>query len=214
MKQFNYNGYFITPIYDIFLPEFIKPLNKVSDKFIKEAKKKNILENKKRFKKNIGDLTKVHHSTSLINIKEFHGIKNFVINQSPFILNQIGYDVSNHIMKMTEMWVQEFPEKGGGYHEGHLHSNNHISGFYFLKCSENTSYPIFHDPRYSKTMMQLPEKNKENITFINDLINYKVVPGTLVLFPSFIEHSFMVDTGIDPFRFIHFNIQAINKNVI
>jgi hypothetical protein len=63
-------------------------------------------------------------------------------------------------------------------------------------------------------MMQLPEKNKENITFINDLINYKVVPGTLVLFPSFIEHSFMVDTGMDPFRFIHFNIQAINKNVI
>jgi uncharacterized protein (TIGR02466 family) len=213
MKQFNYNGYFITPIYDIFLPELIKPLNKASDKFIKEIKKINILENKKKFKKNIGDLTKVHHSTSLINVKEFEEIKNFVLNQSPFVLDQIGYDISNHRMVMTEMWVQEFAEKGGGYHEGHIHSNNHISGFYFLKCSENTSNPIFHDPRYSKTMMQLPEKNKDNITFVNDLINYRVMPGTLILFPAFIEHSFAIDAGIDPFRFIHFNIQAVNKNV-
>jgi hypothetical protein len=62
-------------------------------------------------------------------------------------------------------------------------------------------------------MMQLPEKNKEKITFINDLINYKIVPGTLLLFPAFVEHSFVIDAGINPFRFIHFNIQAINKNV-
>jgi len=62
-------------------------------------------------------------------------------------------------------------------------------------------------------MMQLPEKNKNDITFINDSINYKVAPGTLILFPAFIKHSFAIDAGIEPFRFIHFNIQAINKNV-
>jgi uncharacterized protein (TIGR02466 family) len=213
MKQFDYHGYFITPIYNVFLPEFVKSLNKASDNLIKKQKKKNILENKKTFKKDIGDLTKVHHSSCLINIKEFNEIKNFVLNQCPSILDQMGYDVSNHKMMMTEMWVQEFPEKGGGYHEAHEHSNNHISGFYFLKSSEKTSFPIFHDPRYGKTMMQLPEKNKNDITFINDSINYKVAPGTLILFPAFIKHSFAIDAGIEPFRFIHFNIQAINKNV-
>jgi hypothetical protein len=31
----------------------------------------------------------------------------------------------------TECWVQHFAEKGGGHHEGHIHYDNHISGFYF-----------------------------------------------------------------------------------
>ena len=214
MTDFNYTGYFITPIYTLNKPEWVKDLNKYSDNFIKNSKKINILENKKLFKKNIGDLTKVHHSTSLINVPSFQNIKNFVIDQCPLILNQMGYDISNHKMVMTEMWVQEFGEKGGGSHEGHIHSNNHISGFYFLKCSDKTSFPVFHDPRHTKVMMQLPEKNKNDITFINDLINYKPKPGTLILFPAFLEHSFIPDVGIDPFRFIHFNIQAINNNVL
>ena len=34
-----------------------------------------------------------------------------------------------------------FPEEGG-FHD--IHNNNHISGFYFLKCNEKTSHPVFH----------------------------------------------------------------------
>ena len=47
----------------------------------------------------------------------------------------------------SEMWVQEFSKKGGGHHSAHIHWNQHVSGFYFLKCSDKTSYPIFHEPR-------------------------------------------------------------------
>ena len=36
----------------------------------------------------------------------------------------------------------------------------------------------------------------------------KVKPGTLLMFNSWLPHQFSVDDGIDPFRFIHFNIQA------
>ena len=45
------------------------------------------------------------------------------------------------------MWVQEFAKKGGGHHSAHIHWNQHVSGFYFLKCSDKTSYPIFHEPK-------------------------------------------------------------------
>jgi uncharacterized protein (TIGR02466 family) len=111
------------------------------------------------------------------------------------------------------MWVQEFAEVGGGHHETHIHSNNHISGFYFLKCSENTSKPVFHDPRPGKLMTDLPKKNVLNIDFSTNKMFYNIKPGTLMFFNSYLPHQFEVDNGIDPFRFIHFNLKAIPNNL-
>ena len=38
--------------------------------------------------------------------------------------------------------------------------------------------------------------------------------GDLIIFPGYVTHGFAVDLGLDPFRFIHFNIQAGPKEVI
>ena len=61
------------------------------------------------------------------------------------------------------MWVQEFAKQGGGHHSSHIHWNQHVSGFYFLKCSEKTSYPVFHDPRPGALMKKLPLKKSNEI---------------------------------------------------
>ena len=60
-------------------------------------------------------------------------------------------------------------------------------------------------------MTQLPLKNSFELSLGNPLINFKPDPGTLVMFPSFLEHEFYLDLGIEPFRFIHFNLQAVRK---
>ena len=125
----------------------------------------------------------------------------------------MGYNLTNYELFWTEFWVQEFGEKGGGHHEGHLHYDNHISGFYFLKCSENTSMPVFHDPRPGKLMTQLPLKNETEITLGTDKIHYKPKPGTMLFFPAYMEHQYTVDDGVEPFRFIHFNLQAVRKMI-
>ena len=110
------------------------------------------------------------------------------------------------------MWVQEFAKNGSGHHEGHIHYNTHISGFYFLKCSDKTSYPIFHDPRSAKTMSDLPLKNEDEISLGSSKINVKPKPGTLILFPSYLRHGFSLDLGLEPYRFIHFNLQVVKKD--
>jgi uncharacterized protein (TIGR02466 family) len=209
--ELNYHGYFTTPIYDVYLPNFVKPLNKVSDKYIKLAQNKNkvfIKEREKTFKKKVGDMNLVHHSESLLDKAEFQDLKKIIFNTSNTILKQMGYhfDIKNLIY--TDMWVQEFSRRGVGCHEKHLHAHCHISGFYFLKCSEKTSFPYFQDPRPGKNMSQLLEHNKNNITFASDQVNYKPKPGTLLLFPSYLEHAFSSDCGADPFRFIHFNLKV------
>jgi len=126
----------------------------------------------------------------------------------------MGFDMSGHQLFTTEMWVQEFAKKGGGHHTLHTHWNGHISGFYFLKASEKTSLPLFEDPRPGNLMNLLPEADKSKVTYASSAINYKVRPGAMIFFPSYMPHQYIVDMGYDPFRFIHWNCQAIPKGVL
>jgi len=216
MMNLDYNGYFITPIYSTIIPEWVNPFNKACDKYIKEIKIKNkgFIKNRNRLlKRDISDFGLSHHSVPLINKEEFKEFQEYIGLLSNKALDHMGYDLTNHELFWTDMWVQEFAKKGGGHHEGHIHADNHISGFYFLKCSEKTSFPVFQDPRLGKVITQLPIKNENKTTFVTDLINYKPIPGTLIIFPSFLEHQFTIDYGIEPFRFIHFNLQAV-RNMI
>ena len=201
------NHFFNTPIYFGKNKEWVEKLNLASDPYIFKTRE----ENKKIFAK---DFAVVHHSEMLtydINFQEF--LK--YINSNAFdILNNQGFDLTNYSLATTELWVQEFASLGGGNHSSHIHWNGHISGFYFLKCSDRTSYPIFHDPRSGRMMNLLPEKDISKITLASSSINFKLEPGTFVFFNSYLQHEFAVDHGMEPFRFIHFNIQAFPKQLL
>ena len=149
-----------------------------------------------------------------MNKNELYQLKRFIKSTSENILDSQGYDLTNYELKFTELWAQEFANKGGGHHDTHIHWNNHMSGFYFLKCSDRTSDPLFHDPRAGKMMTQLPEKDKNIVTMATEKVLLRPKPGTIMFFNSYLPHQFAVDNGVDPFRFIHFNLQAIPNNVL
>ena len=115
-------------------------------------------------------------------------------------------------MFFTEFWAQEFAKQGGGHHDTHVHWDNHISGFYFLKCSEKTSCPVFHDPRAGAMMTKLPQKDKNKVSPMSDQIHFRPKPGTLIFFPAYVPHQFAVDFVLRPFRFIHFNLQFVRND--
>jgi len=73
--------------------------------------------------------------------------------------------------------------------------------------------PVFHDPRPAKLITQLPLKNETEITLGTHQIHYRPKPGTMIFFPAYMEHQYVVDDGIEPFRFIHFNLQAVRKMI-
>ena len=203
------NHFFISPIYFEEKKEWLKKLNEASDIHILNARERNkfsLINNK--------DFATVHHSDSLVEDKNFKEFTHHINSNSWNILSNQGFDLENYALVTTELWVQEFASLGGGNHFPHIHWNGHISGFYFLKCSDKTSFPIFHDPRSGRMMNLLPEKNQSQITLASSLINFKLEPGTFVFFNSYLHHEFAVDHGIEPFRFIHFNIQAFPKQLI
>tara|TARA_B100002019_G_scaffold227842_1_gene201079 strand:- start:97 stop:723 length:627 start_codon:yes stop_codon:yes gene_type:complete len=196
------DSYFTSNIYTCYIPNWLKELNKCSNKYIREIRKENLKDKKI-------DFGFSHCSYTLLGDDDFTILADFIIGVSRDILTQQGYDLSRKEVKLNDFWVQEFAKKGGGHQSYHVHPSNHISGFYFLKCSENTSYPIFEDPRPGKVMTDLQEINSSDITVSTHKVFYKPKPGTLMLFNSYLPHQFAVDPGIEPFRFIHFNLSAI-----
>ena len=215
-KQLNLEEYFKCPIWWADEPKFVKKLNKSSDKYIKQAQKNLKQTIDKRNKKfgDKGDMGHVFHSTSLIGDSKFKELQDYIGATAHNLLGEMGFDLKDYTIFITEMWVQEFAEAGGGHHALHTHYNGHISGFYFLKASEKTSMPLFEDPRPGNIMNLLPEKDKSKVTYASSQIHYKVQPGRMIFFPSYMPHQYTVDMGYEPFRFIHWNCQAIPKGVL
>tara|TARA_R110000787_G_scaffold226729_1_gene334511 strand:+ start:1899 stop:2555 length:657 start_codon:yes stop_codon:yes gene_type:complete len=204
------NEYFKTPIWFEEKPEFIKSLNKASNKYIKEAKKLN----KDHIKKH-GDFGLSHHSSPLVKDNNFLDFKNYIGEKSWEFLDHHGYDMKQYQTMFSELWVQEFSKNGGGHHSAHIHWNQHVSGFYFLKASDKTSMPVFHEPRTGARATKLKMKPELKIVSNgSELVHYKIKAGTLIIFPAYLEHEFTVDYGKEPFRFIHWNIQALPKEMV
>lgn len=199
---------FKTPIWVDEKTEFVKSLNKASDKYIKEARKRE-----KDWIKKYGDFGRSYHSTPLTLDNDFIDFRNYVGQRSWDFLDWCGFDMQKYVTMFSEMWVQEFSKKGGGHHSAHVHWNQHVSGFYFLQCNEKTSYPIFHEPRTGARSTKLPMKAGSPVTYGTELVHFRPKPGTLIIFPGYLEHEFAVDHGKSPFRFIHWNIQAVPKDM-
>ena len=214
--QLNRENYFKCPVWFADAPRFVADLNKASDKYIEASKKNSKKDIAKRNKKfgDRGDMGNVFHSNTLISDPNFTPLLNYIGATSHNLLIEMGFDMTNYQLFTTEMWVQEFAKKGGGHHMLHTHWNGHISGFYFLKASEKTSRPVFEDPRPGNIMNLLPQKDANKVTYASHQINYEVKPGRMIFFPSYLPHMYAVDMGYEPFRFIHWNCQAIPKGVL
>jgi len=166
---------------------------------------------KKKIKEGKADqLPNSYHSHNLWQDEPFKPFVEYVMQQMWNILSWQGYNIKGKRPLLQECWVQEFPEEGG-FHDIHIHANNHMSGFYFLQCSEKTSKPSFHDPRPGKMMTDLMAADMKQITHASSQIHYPVKPGDFIFFPSYMPHAYShyAGEGKEKFRFIHFNMAAV-----
>ncbi len=214
MSELHSFSLFDTILYKAEVPEYLKNKDFMSvcdehtDQAISNAKKL-IDERNKKFKIDVKDHGMSYHSgAEMYKDERFHNFELLILNTARNILENQGFDLSNYSIDYTEMWIQKFAYEGGGHQDTHVHWDNHISGFYFVECSERTSKPVFHDPRAGRMMLNLPIKDHSKLCPAMERQIISVKPGTLLLFNSWLPHQFSVDNGIDPFRFIHFNLQA------
>ena len=133
---------------------------------------------------------------------DFLDFRNYIGEKSWEYLDHQGYDMSQYTTMFSELWVQEFAKKGGGHHSAHIHWNQHVSGFYFLKCSDKTSYPIFHEPRTGARATKLKMKPDQKGVwpgFRTLIFHFKPVHQVptkdVIIFPSWESNTFPWNTN-------------------
>jgi uncharacterized protein (TIGR02466 family) len=92
----------------------------------------------------------------------------------------------------------------GAAHKLHSHPNNYLSGVYYVCTHPGADTINFHDPRRQTGVIRPPvvELTAEN----TDQVVVKVRDGTLLMFPSYLEHSIDANTSDDERISVSFNV--------
>jgi len=189
---------FQTLIYKTEKLEFLETAKTVSYEYIQRNK---------IIQENIHDLYPARNTEPFNHDMRLKDFSKYVINAAWKILYDQGYNMNMFNTVFQAIWCQEHHKYSG--QDQHVHGHlAQIVGFYFLDCPKDCSKVIFHDPRQSKVINNLPEdfsrKNMDYTSF-NEHI-FEPTPGTLILSNSWLPHSFTKNGSDEPFRFIHINI--------
>ena len=120
-------------------------------------------------------------SANLHKQKEFNFFADLIILTSKRIIEQLDYKVED--ITITDMWANVL--KDTEHHPMHTHSNNFLSGTYYLQSDQKASI-VFHDPRPAADVI-VPRK-KETTLNNSSLLSYASKQNRAVIFPSWLPH--------------------------
>ena len=67
--------------------------------------------------------------------------------------------------------------------------------------------------RCLKTTEIRTQKDASKISLASEQIHFKIQPGTMLIIPGYLPHQYVVDAGLEDFRFIHWNIKAVETSI-
>ena len=122
------------------------------------------------------------------------------------IITNSGYFAQNIKLNFTAMWTQQHEYLSSMEQHVHGHGEQYV-GFYVLEAPKDCGRAIFHDPRPGRVQINLPEADVTKATLGSTMINYELVPGRVVIAPSWLPHSFSRNLNKKkPMKFVHFNV--------
>ena len=116
------------------------------------------------------------------------------------IFDKLNYDVQD--IKITGMWGNIL--KHGETHSPHTHSNNFLSGVFYLESDAKTGI-TFVDPRPAADVLVPRKKKKTNEN--SNLLSYISKQNRLIIFPSWLVHWVPINKSKRDRISISFNIQ-------
>ena len=108
--------------------------------------------------------------------------------------------------QITDMWSNVL--KPGETHRPHTHSNNILSGVYYVEA-EQTSGIIFTDPRPQAGVIQ-PDVTKQFVDNAS-VIKYDSATNRMILFPSWLQHYVPINETKSNRISIAFNVMLKGK---
>ena len=128
-----------------------------------------------------------HSHNSLHRENEFKVIKEHVDSAGEIISKRLQYHTS-HALHIGSMWSIINPP--GSMNRDHIHPDSLWSGVYYVSGPKDSGNIEFVDPRTSHIMHQpkyIPNKKRQKQCWTK--VNFKPVPGTMIIFPGWLYHS-------------------------
>ena len=130
-------------------------------------------------------------------------VADYLLLSAVDILRGQSYLVDKYDFYLSGLWAQETSKNGGT--NVHVHKNSQICGWLFLETSENGAYPVYHDTRINKAMVELDFVQGNEISSATNMIHFNnVQPGTVMFSNSWMQHQLVSGVSDVPTRCIHF----------
>jgi len=129
----------------------------------------------------------------------------YLVLASDTILREQGYDVDRYELYVSGLWGQDVKCLGGT--NVHIHKNSQLSGWFFLETPENGAYPVYHEPRMNKQMVELDYVQGSELVNASSQVHFNnVKPGTILIANSWVQHQLTQNNAQTQTKSVHFMI--------
>ena len=130
-------------------------------------------------------------------------VADYLLLSAVDMLRGQGYSTDKYDFYLSGLWAQE-TAKGAGTNV-HVHKNSQVCGWFFLEVPEGGAYPIYHDTRMNKAMVELDFVQGDEISNATSVIHFNnMIPGSVLFSNSWMQHQLVSGPSEAPTRCIHF----------
>jgi len=145
----------------------------------------------------------VDQTAHMANEPELKFLVDYLVLASDTILRDQGYDMDKYELYVSGLWGQDV--KCNGSTNVHVHKNSQICGWFFLETPEGGAYPVYHEPRMNKQMIELDFVHSSTLTNASSSVHFdNVKPGTILMANSWIQHQLHQSNSQAQTKSVHF----------
>jgi hypothetical protein len=133
----------------------------------------------------------------------FRHVADYLLVSAVDLLRGQGYAVERYDFYLAGLWAQEIGSGGGT--NVHVHKNSQVCGWMFVDTPQGGAYPVYHDTRMNKAMIELDFAPSDEVTNAMSSIHFNnVQPGTVLFANSWMQHQLVSRSAETPTRCLHF----------
>jgi uncharacterized protein (TIGR02466 family) len=179
--------YFPSCVYRDEQPEWVEYTRQVVQKYYDQAASSGVLD-------------QTDHMAGDLDLKF---LVDYLLLASDTILREQGYDMDRYKLYVSGLWGQDV--KCNGSTNVHVHKHSQICGWFFLDTPEGGSYPVYHDPRMNKQMVELDYVQGTGLTNASSQVHFNnVKPGTILMANSWMQHQLIQNNSQMETKSVHF----------
>ena len=179
--------YFPSCVYRDEQPEWVGYTRQVVQKYYDQAESNGMLD----------------QTAHMANDPDLKFLVDYLVLASDTILREQGYDMDKYELYVSGLWGQDV--KCNGSTNVHVHKNSQICGWFFLETPDGGAYPVYHEPRMNKPMVELDYVQGSALTNASGQVHFNnIKPGTILMANSWVQHQLTQNNSKAQTKSVHF----------